>query len=548
LESDIEIGIRTPSGSDIKVRPPHVEIQVRRGSEVSRHIKAVNFDPEELFDARMYLIWQGKRLDRVVARAGNSDVQSLNIKGKESNSPFLVMGELVDTARAAGHLDIIAFHEGKESRVSVVRVKEIVTKVSVTDEGVIEFMSTVDSSSLRARGYCLDAPWMEPFDLNFKDEVLQLPEHVLGFGDIGISFEVYDPWVQNSWPETFVESGNSAIVHTAHLSDDGSPEASLARWFQDGLQADRLEGIPINLLARLFIDDSLETTNRNRRAVIELAKSLVNGREADLLPELAELTGSVNSSALDVLFELDLVDKTVEQSKKPRLNSAAPFLSLIALGGKYVSNLDLLQHIGDQLFGLNATFEDPNTAIRDLGILSRTELFEDFVKQVRAIDFIGNPDAGRLARTKLGVVPSQPLHRSRLAGIFLDLLAKRGNLEKDPMIRPYLGEENFKELSKKVRRALPSIASAEKGLLMAATRPDSALATMGGNISFVMGLSTALAIVARWAARSEVMAQEYGQLRFLHKRLFELMPALVEYDLVVAELLASYNVDSNGGI
>ncbi len=548
LESDIEVGIRTPSGSDLKVRPPHVEIQVRRGSEVSRHIKAVNFDPEELFDARVYLVWPGSRLDRVVARAGSSDVQSISVKGKESNSPFLVMGELVDTARAAGHLDIIAVYESKESRVAVVRVKDIVSDLSVTDDGLIEFKSTVDSSSLRARGYCLDAPWIEPFDLQPAEGLLRLPKYVLGFGDIGISFEVYDPWVQNSWPEEFVDSGNSAIVRTSHLSDDGSPQACLARWFQDGLHRDRLKELPLNILARLMIDGSMETAQRNRGAVIELAKGLIDGREAALLPHLADLTDSLNSSALDALFELGLVDKKVEQTTKRRVNSSAPFLSLIALDGKYASDKGLLQHIGEQLFGLSIAFEDPKTAIRDLGILSRTELFEDFVKQVRGIDFLGNPDAGRLARTKLGVVPSQPLHRSRLAGIFLDLLAKRGNLENDPMIRPYLDEDNFKELSKKVRRALPSIASEEKGLLMAATRPDSALATMGGNISFVMGLSTALAIVARWAARSEVMAQEYGQLRNLHKRLFELMPALVEYDLVVAELLASCNADSNGGI
>jgi hypothetical protein len=71
---------------------------------------------------------------------------------------------------------------------------------------------------------------------------------------------------------------------------------------------------------------------------------------------------------------------------------------------------------------------------------------------------------------------------------------------------------------------------------------------MGGNISFIMGLSTALAVLARQGARNQNVLSEYLVLKELHKRLFELMPALVEYDLVVAELLASFNVDSNGGI
>ena len=549
LDGEVEVGIRTPGGSDLKVRPQHVEIQLRNGPEVTRHLQAVNFDPEELYDARLYLVWPGQRLDRVVARAGSTEAQSLSIKGRESNAPFLVLSELADTAKASGHLDLIATHGGRESRVATVRVEEIVSEVSIDDHGLISFNSAVDWSTLRVRGYCLDAPWVEPFDMQVSNAVLNLPERLFGFGDIGLAFDVYDPWVQTSWPESFIASSNAAFVSTSQLADDGSPEVSLARWFQDGIFRDELHGLAPQLFARLLIDESMCTEKRTRDEVVELAKSLSDGFRANLLPELAKQTISLKSSALEDLFGLDLIDKVVvNNSENFRVNSSAPFLSLLAMGDGPQASLELLQAIGAQFFGIEITTESASLGLKELGVLNRAELFEDFVDQVQGLDFIGDPDARKIAKDRLGVVPSQPLHRTQLAAIFLDLLAKRGNLEKDPLIRSYLDEDTFREFSKTARRALPVSAGSERSLLMAATRPNSALAGMGGNISFIMGLSTALAVLARLGARHQNLAAEYVPLKQLHKRLFDLMPALVEYDLVVAELLASYNVDSNGGI
>jgi hypothetical protein len=323
----------------------------------------------------------------------------------------------------------------------------------------------------------------------------------------------------------------------------------LARWFQDGIFRDELHNLPPELLARLLIDESMCTEKRTRDEVVELAKSLSGGIRANLLPELAKQTISLKSSALDVLFGLDLIDKVVgNSSENIRVNSSAPFLSLLAMGDSPEASLELLQTIGVQFFGIEIAAESASLGLKELGVLNRAELFEDFVDQVQGLDFIGEPDARKIAKDRLGVVPSQPMHRTQLAAIFLDLLAKRGNLERDPLIRSYLDEERFKEFSKTVRRILPVSAGSERSLLMAATRPNSALAGMGGNISFIMGLSTALAVLARLGARHQTVSVEYASLKQLHKRLFDLMPALVEYDLVVAELLASYNVDSNGGI
>ena len=549
LDAEVEVGIRTPGGTDLKVRPQHVEIQLRQGSEVTRHLKAVKFDPEELFDARLYLVWPSQQLERAVARSGSVEAQALSIKGRNTHAPFLNLGEVADTARAFGHLDIIATHSGKETRVATVKVEQIVSDVSVNDQGLISYSSAVDSSSLRLRGYCLDAPWVEPFDVPLSDSIAHLPERVFGFGDIGLTFDIYDPWVQTSWPESFTASSNSALINTAHLQDDGSPEASLAKWFQDSLFKDALHSLPSQLFARLLVDDSMCTQKRSRDEVIELAKTLSGGFKATLLPELAKQTRALKSSALDVLFSLDLIDKVVvSDSEALRVSSAAPFLSLMAMGDGNRTDLESLRSIGIQLFGFEIASMDVNSGLKELGILNRSELFDDFVKQVRDLDFIGDPNARGIAKERLGVVPSQPMHRTQLAGIFLDLLAKRGNLEKDPLIRIYLDEERFREFSKTVRRALPSSAVSERSLLMGATRPDSALAGMGGNISFIMGLSTALAILARQGARNQNVVSEYLSLKKLHKQLFELLPALVEYDLVVAELLASFNVESNGGI
>jgi hypothetical protein len=549
LDGEVEVGIRTPGGSDLKVRPQHVEIQLRQGSEVTRHLKAVSFDPEELLDSRLYLVWPSQKLERAAAKAGSIEAQALSIKGRDTNAPFLVLGEVADTARAFGRLDIIATHSGNETRVATVKVDQIVSDVSINNQGWISYNSAVDSSSLRLRGYCLDAPWAEPFEVQLSDSGAQLPEKLFGFGDIGLAFEVYDPWVQTSWPESFIASSNSAVLNTAHLQDDGSPEANLARWFQDSVFRDALHSLPSELFARLLIDDSMCTQKRGRDEVIALAKILSGGFKATLLPELAKQTIALKSSALDVLFSLDLIDKVASSdSENLRVSSAAPFLSLMAMGDSKRADLELLRTIGIQLFGFEVAAADVNSGLKELGILNRSELFEDFVKQVLDLDFLGDPDARRIAKERLGVVPSQPMHRTQLAGIFLDLLAKRGNLEKDPLIRIYLDQDKFREFSKTIRRALPASAVWERSLLMAATRPDSALAGMGGNISFIMGLSTALAVLARQGARNQNVISEYLLLKELHKRLFELMPALVEYDLVVAELLASFNVDSNGGI
>jgi len=549
LENEVEVGIRTPGGSDLKVRPLHVEMQLRRGSEVTRHLKAVSFDPDELLDARLYLIWPNQKLEKVVAIAGSIEAQSLSIKGRETNAPFLVLGELADTSRVFGRLDVVATHSGNKTRVATVKVDQIVTDVSINEQGVISYHSAVDQSSMRLRGYCLDAPWVEPFDLQLSDSGAQLPENLFGFGDIGLVFEVYDPWVQTSWPESFIASSNSALVNTADLQDDGSPEASLARWFQDSEFREDLHRLPSELFARLLVDDSMCTDKRTRNEVRALAKSLSERYKSTLLPELAKQTIALKSSALDVLFSLDLIDKlAISNTEKLRVISSAPFLSMMVLGNSHRGDLELFRTIGIQLFGLEVGADDLNSGMNELGILNRSELFEDFIKQVRDLDFIGDPDARRIAKERLGVVPSQPMHRTRLAGIFLELLAKRGNLDNDPLIRTYLDQDNFRELSKTVRRALPASAVRERSLLITATRPDSALASMGGNISFIMGLSTALAILARQGARNQNVAPQYLLLKELHKRLFELVPALVEYDLVVAELLASFNADSNGGI
>lgn len=545
IDDQVDKVVESPTGSELTLRPPHVEIQIRRGPEIVRYLSSVSLDPEELLDAKMHLVWPGQRLERVSARANSQELQTLSIKGQDSKSPYIVLGELTDTARAAGHLDLVALHAGSESRVAVIRVNDFVSEIAMDAGGRVSFITSVEEQGIRCRGYCMQAPWVEPFDLAVENGSVMIPEKYFGFGEIGVMFAIDDPWVPALWPPAFEMIRNSAVVSTASFDDDGSPEASLSRWFQDGVIRDNLRNLEPRLFARLLIDDSIQTVQRSRQDIVALARGLADSFQSTLLPELATVSGALNTSAIEIMFDLDLVDKSFEpREKSSRLNAASPYLSLVAQGYNHWQDLESAHELAQQLFGIDIEAEKTSEVIQGMGLLNRNRLFDDFVLRVNDLNFLNNPDARKIARERLGVVPSQPLHRSRLAGIFLDLLAARNKLEREPLIRPLLDPDALNELSREIRRAMPERSVAERKLLMA--KPSDALLEMGGNTALIMSLSIGLSLMARYAPRSSTVAIAYEKYKPLHARLAEILPSLVEYDLVVAELLASYNAAFKG--
>lgn len=193
------------------------------------------------------------------------------------------------------------------------------------------------------------------------------------------------------------------------------------------------------------------------------------------------------------------------------------------------------------LGGFESESEQPAAVLSELGILDRDRLFSQFVKDIQDIDFIRDSQAMTKARQRLGVLPSQPLHRSNLAGIFLNLLAARNQLQSEPMIRPYLANDGMKEASKSFRAALPAGALQARQLLLKMSRPREELFEIGGNAVSIMQLSLGLAFLARFSPRDGTVAAVYEDWKPLHSRLARTLPDLVEHDLIVAELLASHH-------
>ncbi len=547
IKDEIEHTFITPQGAEIRVLPAHAELLEIRGSETVRHLRAMHLDPDALFGSKLKVIWPGEQLKRVFARAGEAEVQQVAIKDASSRQPYILLGELTDTASAYGQVDLFASYGTSTKRIANIRVKEIVSDCQLDSDGKVSIKSEASAAKLLVRIFCLDAPWAKPETLEIQGPSFQLPDSHKNLQRLGLVFDLEDPWVTPSWPEHFTVGRNSFLIDTAILTAEVTPMGALSKWFRDGVFNEELTQIPGGLFARLLLDDSLETAYRSREEVIRLAKDLFVHFQDSALPELAQLADSFRTSAVPVLFDLNLVDKQVTKTAKiNRFNNSAPFLSLIAGGAAHWSSADWVQIWSRNLGGAEAETDDADTILGELGLLDRDKLFSQFVKNIQDIDFIRDPEAMPKARQRLGVLPSQPLHRSNLAGIFLNLLAARTQLQNEPMIRPYLANDGMKETSKNIRRALPLGALPARDLLRKMSQPRDELFEIGGNAVLIMQLSVGLALLARFSPREKLVAGVYEAWKPLHSRLAGILPDLVEHDLIVAELLASHHETFGG--
>ncbi len=545
--SQVEDEFLTSEGFTIRVNPFHAELIEVRGSVVVRHLGALNLAPEDLLGCKLKFIWPRKKLRKVVAKNGEDLVQELSIKDLTSMSPFVNLGELSDTAKVYGQLDVFADWGDSWVRVSSIRAKKLVESCSLETNALARFVPLVEVENLVARAYFLDAPWRQPLQLEVAEQYFSLPDHARGLGRIGVIFNVYDHWAPPAWPELYEPCDNGFVLDTSVFGSRGDAEGLLAQWFLDGQVRDGLGSLPVSICARLLMDESMATPSRSRAEVIELARGLAPLFKSDLLPALAMQAAHQSSASVSTLFELDLIDTQFESANSPaRYVSSAPYLSLIPSSGSMWATTERAQEWIYLLSGARVEAHNSEEYLQTIGILDRNEMLVEFARQLSDLDFLSDPNALQVARQRLGALPGPPLHRSNLAGIFLNLLGSRRKLETDPTLKPLLAIDGMNEISRFIRRGLPSSVNQARKALMYAFRPPEQLLNMGGNAVMIMPLSLGLAILARFAPKHVTARSSYQELKPLHSKLAHIVPDLVEHDLIVAELLASHN-DAFGG-
>jgi hypothetical protein len=547
MQMDPVMAVDTPDGFSLELRPAHVEFHVVQGANSDRRISMIRLNAEKATETTIRFVWPGDPISTVSLLSGNQLVQSLQIKGAKTHSPYVFLGECSDTIKKHGQVDVIVECGELQSRVATIHPQKIVNDVSYSaDSSTLSVDSSVPLENLLARIYFLDAPWRPSVQAVWIEGEISIPASELRLGKLGISFDISDLWAPSIWAAEFLETGDSFILSPPFKIEPQTSEEAIANWFYSGIPLGPELEIETPLLVRFVVDEAMASAKVARPIVRKFALASAALSIDEFVMELYAQAGRYKFDYLQLLFELKAVGRLV--SGKPKfldegLASTSPFLFLSSVSNSMWIDDEVRDRVLQELFGKVGLQVEPDFAIKDLGLTDRSAQLVEFAEMVSSYNQALSPEDISTIKNQLGVMPGPALHKARLAHAFVDLLSKSSLVVRSDFGADF-SDEKTREISVGARRTLGKYPTAH-GLLFNARRSSEGIQQVSGKLANIPSISIALALLARFGARDANIAIQYQTHAPLHEFLASTITPLVEFDLIVAELIASYSFSKN---
>lgn len=449
---------------------------------------------------------------------GGQTVQELNASGRpRAGYARYELGRIADTIAEHRHADLVLPIGHGGTPLAFIRPRRLATGVRhMGDHLLLHDVVTVDG--LMAAIYAVHAPWRDPAIVPVYDESIALPSDLVEAGPLLISLQIENGWTFTEWPRWPTE----ALIATAHgfVRSQDDEETALSAFLAG---RGPLPG-SFDDLGRLWSVVDLASELRSRLRVPELIEACAAPLQQRPMPAMTALVtaalapdrslAAIVTTGLAAAAALDIVDP----SEIRRMWSLLPAAAVLATGGLFDDEDCLLaaeSQCGETLSRIRAEGRDPHAKVGGFG------------PEVAQLALMA---PGQLAGlwSAANVVPRSLLDPDTRMVAARQLFDARTALTGSPICQ---------QATTIVRESMTLIARSSRRDLAAHVQERSG-STSGSLWMSLPMVSSALAIVARLAARGDQACRQYEQaIRGDWSKLAHHAPELVTIDLLLAELL-----------
>lgn len=143
------------------------------------------------------------------------------------------LAQLVDTISTTQTATLSVAFEGQGIPVGSIHPRQLAASAAVDDDGILRVDTGSSISGLAAAIYPAFAPWAPPYVLNFEagSSTVQLPSKVMSEGRGTVVLRVEDPWAAEPWPTNLPEEKTNAFdVQLGTLSSGDDAESGFRKW------------------------------------------------------------------------------------------------------------------------------------------------------------------------------------------------------------------------------------------------------------------------------------------------------------------------------
>ncbi|WP_233209466.1 hypothetical protein [Mycobacterium sp. ENV421] len=246
LETTITIR-SAESSAAIVLRPPHIEIRTgESGTPAPWRMSADALDPEDFAQDRFVAV-RAPGVEEVTFGCYSESGHLLQVDAHPRRRHGDVFEsrtqQFADTIRAHKSAELVATLQTGVGPVAVkvlsAQPRRLASSVELLGEDVLFFTDAAHIDDLAVYVWSTTAPWAPPEVLPLKDGRAQLPERLIGRGELRCQLFVDDPW-------TYIEPPITPVADAFHVEqfgfrDDGTPEQNKLSRFLGGPRSAPLE-------------------------------------------------------------------------------------------------------------------------------------------------------------------------------------------------------------------------------------------------------------------------------------------------------------------
>ena len=552
--SEVSLEVISNSGELLTVTPRHMSLQILKNSvDSKKYFESIRIAKEDLAETRLRIEVDGTRGNALVLKDKNGLV--LHHDSGETERDGSLSFNLAKLSDSAGALAVTHLYfnnaVGNSSYIGQISPRKIFQNDPQVIEGKLFIVDEEFPENLMVTFYSKYAPWRKPVRIPVSSSQLEIPNSISELGPFGVTFEIgslfsFDP----IHPRFSAQNPNSQRFAAVQDVEPDSPERGLVHWLLTGTPNEQMRLVDVSVLWHCLTDSTVVGAGHSEiyhRDVASFCAEFLNGDpSAAFLNFPTEL--HERDSELKLLFLADLIDEMPHAPVTDFCHSAtakkSPALFAILAGGSLAVDSEW-KNIALEMWGTSSTRRNEEGEFDGWAFNRLSNCLNLMVTPTKPHPLLQKDFESLFVEfVNAGVVPGALWDSNNWPHQFLYVYKAAEAIQSIAWLRTSASISSAQRLDRELS-AFINDTNFSECLSVLASRPmppeGVSVPGIGNAILAVPSISLRLALAARIAARGSATASEFWhKYKFLHQAISTHMPKLVEFDIVLAELLISH--------